>query len=116
MRYLIALSLMLISACSGHGVLVTGEATNALDREQVELFYGTLPNCDFDEVAIFWAPGDYYSPQDIIRKFRLQAAELGANALQVHFIQPIGANEFKGQARALRCYRYENNTDIEGLT
>ena len=78
-------------------------SNSALPVEQVEVYLNRLPACEFTVLALLQADGGYPSRAGVIDVFRQQAAALGANAVQVVYLQKIGASEFMGAGRAIRC-------------
>ena len=108
MRFYTAMILMLLAACSGTSITITGETGAAVDPDQVAVYYSKLPDCEFEEIAIVQIPGEYFTRAKLIEAFRYRAASIGANAVQVLYVQRIGASEYLGQARALQCANVED--------
>jgi hypothetical protein len=91
-----------LTACISNTV-ITGEATEEVEVSKVKVLYASLPECDFDVIAQIEIPGNYYSRASLVNALREEAAEIGASAVQITYIQQIGASEYLGSARALRC-------------
>lgn len=92
-----------LSACSGFSTVIVGEVTQQVDTDQVEVFYTRQPDCDFDVVAWIQLPGEYLTRESLIKLMQFKAANLGASAIQVTFIQKTGTSTYRGSGRALRC-------------
>ena len=92
-----------VNACVNNSTVVIGSVAEAIDFKEVEVFYSTSPNCEFDVIALIKIPGEYYSRSSLIDGFRQKAAAVGAPAVQITYIQRIGTFEFFGSARAIRC-------------
>ncbi len=98
---LLALSLLL--GC-GHGNrIVLDRSNDGLPPDQVDVYLNREPACEFAVVALLQADGGYPTRARVVEVFRQQAADLGANAVQIHYLQKIGASEFMGAGRAIRC-------------
>lgn len=103
-RFFLLSSLVLwLSACTSSTVVVTGAVSDAIEVNQVEVLYDTLPDCEFDVIALIKIPGEYYSRASLIEGFRQKAASVGAPLVQVTYLQQVGSTEYFGSARALRC-------------
>lgn len=102
-RIVFAMVFLLITGCTGSSVLISGRVSEAVEPNDVELFYSRRPNCEFDEIAVIQIPGGYFNPANLVKALRARAANLGANAVHILFVQRVGASEYFGQARALRC-------------
>ena len=102
----ILLSYFLVSvltACASHSVTISGQVYPAVDRQQVAVYLGQQPDCDFAVIAHIQVEGGYYKRDSMVTGMRRQAARVGASALEITDIQRIGASEYMGSARALRC-------------
>jgi len=103
-RYLAGLFLLLfLQACINQGTLITGQEQAAIDEQSVRVYLNERPDCDFEVVGLMDLPGGFFHRARLIDAFRSKAAAMGATAVQVTFVQKIGASEYKGSARALRC-------------
>jgi len=106
LRTFIIFTLILIqTACVSSSTVITGEVREPTELEEVELFYNLPPDCEFDVIAHMSFPGEYFSRASLIDAFRHKAASIGANAVQILEIQPVGLNAMMGSARAIRCHR-----------
>lgn len=106
LRAFIIFTLVFIqNACVTSSTVITGEVRERIEFEAVEVFFNTAPDCDFDVIAHINIPGTYFNRASLIDAFRWKAASVGANAIQILDIQPVGVNEMMGSARALRCER-----------
>ena len=106
---------LLVSGCIGSSVIVEGRVGKPLAPDSVRLFYATRPDCDFEVIAVIEIPGNYFTPASLIDAFRRRAAQIGANAVQVHYLQKTGTSEYLGQARALRCRAVEVSSAAEAM-
>lgn len=102
-RLLLASLIFLGVGCANKSIIISGTVREAVEADSVQLFLGRKPDCEFEVVAFMQFPGDYFSQSSLIEAFRIQAAELGANALEITDIQKLGATEYMGSARAIRC-------------
>ena len=93
----------LVSACVSDSMIISGPVYPPLERSEVVVYLGQAPGCEFAVVAHLQAQGGYLKRDSLITGFRQQAADVGANALQIIDIQRIGTSEYVGSARALRC-------------
>jgi hypothetical protein len=96
-------SVLLLNACAHDNILLTGTVNEKKESNQIQIYLNSEPDCDFEIVAMIQIPGGYYSRGSLLSAFRNSAAHLGADALQVTYLQKVGASEFYGSARALRC-------------
>lgn len=92
-----------LCGCSGMSTVVVGEVGQAVDTDQVKVFYSTQPDCDFEVVAWIQLPGEYITHESVVRLMQFKAANLGASAIQVLFIQKTGTTTYRASGRALRC-------------
>ncbi len=90
-------------ACTNNSTNITGTVSEAINFEDVEVFYNNSPDCEFEVVAHIKIPGEYFSRSSLIDGFRQRAAAVGAPMVQITFLQRTGTSEFFGSARALRC-------------
>ena len=100
---LVSLLTLLLTSCIGADTVITGKVSESIDFNQVEVFYNTNPDCQYNVIAQIKIPGEYFSQRQIIDGFRQQAAEIGAPAVQVTYLQRTGTGEYYGSARAIRC-------------
>ena len=98
--YMIMLGLL---ACANNSTLVIGPVSDAVKSREVEIYYANNPACEYVVVALMEIPGHHYSRASLIEAFRVKAASLGATAIQISHMQKIGASEYLGSARAIRC-------------
>ena len=103
MTKIICCSLLVLPmlACSS-STIVTGKAGEARETAEVQVLY-QRPACAFEEVAWIEIPGNYFTRPRLIDAMRQQAAALGAGMIQIIDLQTVGASEYRGTARALRC-------------
>ncbi len=100
---LVSSLLLLLTGCANSSTVITGTVAEAIDFREVKVFYNTAPDCEFEVIAYIKIPGEYYSQASIIDSFRQQAAAIGAPEVHISYLQQIGANEYLGSARAIRC-------------
>jgi hypothetical protein len=103
--FIIFVLVLIQTACVNSSTVISGEVSEAIEFDKVELFYNSPPDCEFDVVAHMNIPGAYFSRASLIEAFRHKAAAVGANAVQILDIQQVGVNAMMGSARALRCHR-----------
>ena len=103
-RVLLLSSLITVLAgCADSSTVITGAVSAEVERSEVEVFYTTAPNCEFEVIAYIDIPGNYFSRASLIRGFRNRAAAIGASAVQITYMQQLGVSEYMGSGRALRC-------------
>jgi len=100
--YLSLVVLMCLMGCSSSSITL-GESLEPIEVEKVRVYLDEKPQCDFEVVAWLNIPGDYYNRGRLIDAFRQKAAQLGAEGLQITYLQKIGSTEYHGSARAIRC-------------
>lgn len=84
-------------------MIVVGQTSDELNANEVNVYFNEKPDCDIEVVAWLQIPGDYYDRANLIASLRQQAAQLGAPALEITYLQKIAASEYLGSARAIRC-------------
>ncbi len=99
----ILLQLLLLASCSQQGVILQADPGSAVAEEQVKVLLNERPACNYEVVAWLEIPGTFYDRSRLIGVFRSKAANLGADFVEITSLQKIGAIEYKGTARALRC-------------
>ena len=100
---MILASVLLLSACTTSSTVIIGKVSEAIDFNEVVVFYDKSPQCEFEVIAHIKIPGEYYNRDSLVNAFRQQAAKIGASAVQILYIQQQGITEFFGSARAIRC-------------
>ena len=100
---LLLIIVWLVSACASHSVIISGPLYPPLQRSDVVVYLGQAPGCEFEVIAHLEVQGGYLKRDSLITGFRQQAADLGANVVEIIDIQRIGSSEYMGSARALRC-------------
>ncbi len=93
----------LVTACASDSAIISGPVYPPLQRSEVAVYLNQPPGCEFAVIAHPQAKGGYLKRDSLITGFRQQAADLGANAVEIIDIQLIGSSEYMGSARALRC-------------
>ena len=100
---LLPVAAAMLSACAGDSQILTGPELESVEVEQVRLVFGYPVQCDYDALAIFEISGGYFSRESIVEEFRELGADVGADVVQIQYLQKRNVGEFLGQARALRC-------------
>ncbi|MDJ0776239.1 MAG: hypothetical protein QNJ85_00150 [Gammaproteobacteria bacterium] len=95
------ISSLVLAACVQPPVVI-GRPGNALDPNEVSIFYTQRPTCRFETVAELSASG-YLSLQSMFSNLRRDAAALGADGVFVVYTQQTEMKEFLGTAKAIRC-------------
>ncbi len=103
MRNLGYLLVIALTACHSQSVIISGQVYPAVERQQVTVYLGQRPTCDFAVIADIEVKGGYFKRDSLIEGMRQQAAEVGATAVEIIDVQQVGAVEYMGSARALRC-------------
>ena len=98
---LLALS-QLLTGCAEPAVIV-GQPGVSVTSETVNVYYSERPRCNFETIAHIRVSGGYYSLEKMLRKMRLEAAQLGASGIYVLHTQQLDTKEFLGTAKAIRC-------------
>jgi hypothetical protein len=93
----------LLAACSHTDNLVVGTPAPAIDATEVAVYLGRKPDCDFDVIAYLSDPGQMRGRGSLIEAFKVEAAAVGANAIEITHLEKLGAQEIHGSARAIRC-------------
>ena len=99
-KAILLLSMFMLSACAQNTNLM-------LDGDGPRVFLNRVPDCEFRVIAHIQADGGYATRARLVKVLRQKAAEMGANALQVTYVQKIGASEYLGSARAIECLELE---------
>jgi hypothetical protein len=102
-RYLLFLLLPVMAACAGNSMIRTGKAGEEVEPDQVRLSFSQREPCAYEVIAHIEITGGYFSRESILQAFRSKAARVGADSVQVHYLQKRDVSEFLGQARAIRC-------------
>jgi uncharacterized protein YceK len=102
-RMVVYILVAILSGCSGISTVIVGEVGQAVDTDQVRVFYSSQPDCDFEVVAWIQIPGQYPNYESVVKMLQVKAADLGASAVQVTFTQRTGTTTYRGSGRALRC-------------
>lgn len=92
-----------LMGCNYTDAVIVGPVTDAIEVEDVAVYYEQLPQCDITTIAHFRAPGEFLTRQGMVSVFRHKASQLGATAIQVVDIQKSGSTNYFGSARAIRC-------------
>ncbi len=104
-KYLLVLVLIvLLQACAEQprAILVTGEVLPEIKPNQVRLYYTDWPSCNFDTVG-YINEDLAFSRHELMHRFKLHAAHVGAPAVMVISIQNLDGMEYLGTAKAIRC-------------
>jgi len=102
-KMMISALILWLSGCANSSTVITGTVSDAIDFKEVVVFYNITPDCEFDVIAHIKISGEYYSKNALIDGFRQRAAQTGAPAVQVIFLQQQATGEFYGSARAIHC-------------
>lgn len=92
----------LVMGCASPIVLV-GEQREAIDIEQVGIFYAQRPACEFETIGYLRIEGGYYSLAGLLGRMRQQAADIGAEGVYVLETRRLDVSEYIGTAKAIRC-------------
>ena len=91
-----------LAGCSSKPFVV-GKTGDALPAEDVIVYYAKRPVCEFETIAHLKMENPYFSLQTLVNEMRLQAAELGAEAVYVEETRRLPGREYVGTGRAIRC-------------
>ena len=83
----------LLAACASTDNLVVGKPVEPINAEEVEVYVGTRPQCDFDVIAYLRDPGTLLGRESLIDSFKASAAALGANAIEMTHLEKLGARD-----------------------
>jgi hypothetical protein len=102
---MLSLSLvLLLTSCTNNSLVELGSLNDPEQKEITPIYLNRLPDCEFDVLALIQISGGYFSRSSLLQAFRQRAAQVGADALQIIYVQKLGVSEFYGNARALRCH------------
>lgn len=95
------ISLILLTACSTHVVKLGDVNVKYPPRnpKNVEVYYQTMPKCDYREIALIDNPRIWYDSQKAgtlqgaVDKMRIEAAKLGADFIKLGWYYKLPAND-----------------------
>ena len=96
------LLLMILTGCA-QPVLLVGPKADAIEPDEVRIYFSRIPTCDYETVAYLRINGGYYSRASLFAAMRQQAAEVGADGVYVQHIRRLEILEHIGTAHAIRC-------------
>ncbi len=96
-------STLVTTACTHISTTVVGNVAEAVDVNEVKVFYNRLPDCEFEVIAHIEIPGEYFSREKLLDAFKKAAAEIGANGIHITHLQKEMTSEYYGTGRAIRC-------------
>ncbi|MDJ0832811.1 MAG: hypothetical protein QNJ69_04755 [Gammaproteobacteria bacterium] len=102
-KSLVGCLVMALSACASHSVSVVGKVYPAVEPKRVVVYLNQQPDCEFAVIAHIQVEGGYFKRDSLIAGMRQQAADVGASVVEVTDVQRVGAAEYMGSARALKC-------------
>jgi hypothetical protein len=91
-----------IAGCA-HPITIVGEVGPEIDADRVDIYYPDSPKCNFNTVAYIRVEGGFYSLNSLIKHMRLQAANVGADAVYIMQTQRLDIKQFTGVAKAIKC-------------
>ncbi len=103
LKSIFAVIIFLLTGCAVPTMSITGIATGPIPVDSVKVYLKDEPSCEYDEVGLIEVPGDTYGMESLLTKFKIKAAEFGADGVDVSQIEKNGIGEYRGTAIAIRC-------------
>ncbi len=77
--------------------------TTTVNKNQIRVYYGTFPSCEYDVVGHIEVNGQYHSKQSLFQFMADEAEKMKAKAVIIDYLKSLNIREYVAVGKAILC-------------